>query len=516
MKCLPIIPLPNTIAPGPGACDLQPGVAIRCGSPQLTEAADSLRDDLAELGIVATESGQPIDLTLAPSEREAYELEISPGGITIQGDEAGVFYGVQSLRQLLMLREGAAPSVPCCRITDRPRFSWRGYMLDESRHFFGKEYVKKLLDWMALLKLNRFHWHLTDEPAWRIEIRKYPKLAEVGGRGCYSDPSAPVAFYTQDDIRDIVEYARRRHIVIVPEIDMPGHATAANRAYPEFSGGGSERCPDFTFNPGNEATYAYLEDILSEVADLFPGPWLHLGGDEVHFGNEQWNRDKHVQALMAREGIETLKDVEFHFIRRMSAFLKSLGKTCVGWDEIVDSGVPADQAVVMWWRHDLPGMRDAAFGHGFNTILCPRVPCYFDFVQHGSHDWGRRWQGAFGTVDALYGFPTEADIPVDSPDLVMGIQGNLWTERVRGGARADFMSFPRLQALAEAGWTDPGNKGLSSFHQRIERMFPLMKQAGIAYFDCLHPAATPEIPGVDKATGAAALEEEIQAGMADA
>ena len=446
---------------------------------------------------------------------EGYSIEIDATSITISASTPqGAFYGVQTLRQLLGLSpsETLAPSIPCLMIRDEPRFQWRGFMLDESRHFFGKSYVKKILDWMALLKMNRFHWHLTDEPAWRLEIKRYPKLTEIGATGSWSDPRAPRAYYTQDDVREIVTYAAERHIVIVPEIDMPGHATAANRAYPEYSGGGSERCPDFTFNPGKEETYTYLEGILQETMDLFPGKWLHFGADEVHFGNEQWNNDPDVLALMARERYCDLKQVEYYFAKRMVEFINRHGKTAIGWDEVVGSDIPIDSLTVMWWRHDLTDVLARSYVKGFPTILCPRLPCYFDFVQDDAHAWGRRWgKDGYGTLEELHAYPPDTHLPKQTPGLLLGVQGNLWTERVQDTARADFMTFPRLIALAESAWSQPGNKDTQNFKRRLPRFFAVMNNEGTFYFNPLAPDSTTEIQGVDRNTGATKLEEELQA-----
>ena len=256
---------------------------------------------------------------------EGYSIEASRSLIKVTGgSEAGVFYGLQTVKQ--MEDHGG---VRTGLITDRPRYSWRGFMLDEARHFSGKDRVKMLLDHMAELKMNRFHWHLTDAQGWRIEIKAYPKLTEIGAIGTHSDPNAPRAYYTQDDIREIVAYAAERHITVIPEIDMPGHATAANRSYPEFNGGGSPTQPDFTFNPGKESTYAYLTAILREVAELFPGEYLHLGGDEVNYGSEAWLSNYHVRRLMKHEKLSTLEDVEGYFLHRMADSVAVLGKKLI-------------------------------------------------------------------------------------------------------------------------------------------------------------------------------------------
>lgn len=438
---------------------------------------------------------------------ESYTLKVTPQCIDMHAsDPAGLFYAAQTLRQLLPTAiefdvpiEGVEWTVPCVEITDAPRYGWRGLMLDESRHFFGKEAVLDLLDRMALYKLNRFHWHLTDEPGWRVEIMQYPRLTEIGSVGNCSDPDAPARFYTQQDIREVIAYAAARNIVVIPEIDMPGHATAANRAYPEYSGGGSERLPDFTFNPGKEKTYSYLNDILGEIADLFPGPWLHYGGDEVHFGNQQWACNPDVQAMMEKEGLKDIRQMEHYFNRRMSDSIKQLGKTTIGWDEIVDAGVPAEQAVVMWWRHDKPKQLIKALGAGYRTVLCPRRPCYFDFVQHDSHKWGRRWDGGFNTVESVYVYPVlPKDVTPQQEKLVLGLQGNLWTETVANRTRMEFMIHPRLAALAEAAWTKADQKDWGNFKSRLPGLFKRHEILGDTYFNCLDPAATPEPKGVKK------------------
>ena len=415
---------------------------------------------------------------------------------------AGLFYGVQTVRQLLpagiedpSIAKNSKLELPIIKITDQPRYGWRGLMLDESRAFFGKETVKKLLDRMALYKMNRFHWHLTDSPGWRIEIKKYPKLTTVGAVGNHIDPDAEAKFYTQQDIKEIVEYAAKRHIVIIPEIDMPGHATAANRAYPEFSGGGSKKHPEFTFNPGYEGTYVYLENILKEVTELFPGKWLHYGGDEVSFGNKQWIDIKHVKQLMKDEELTDIGQVEHYFNRRMADVIKKLGKVTVGWDEIVQAGVPNDNALIMWWRHDKPQQLNTAIENGFDVVLCPRIPCYFDFVQHDSHKYGRRWKG-FCDIDSVYQYPKfPKDYTKQQHEQIKGIQANLWTERIQNKKRLDFMTFPRLAAISEAAWTIEKNKDLADFRKRLKTLLARHDVLGDYYFNFFDPKQTPEPAG---------------------
>jgi hexosaminidase len=497
-----IIPRPLSETPGQGV--FVPGDAPRIAAAgPARSAGDHLAAALRAAGCAsaAVARGGPagirlaVDSTLGDLGPEGYALDISTTGLLLRASTpAGLFYGVQTIRQMLPTAAGRGTRVeaPCSSITDRPRFSWRGAMLDESRHFFGKEEVKRLLDLMALYKLNRFHWHLTDEPAWRIEIKKHPKLTSVGGHGSFSDKNAPAQFYTQDEVREIVDYAAARYIEVIPEIDMPGHATAANRAYPEFSGGGSEKHPDFTFHPGREGTYRYLEDILREVARLFPSPWLHLGGDEVSFGWEKWKDDPEVKALMQRESLASQADVEHYFIRRMSKVINRLGKTVVGWDEIADAGLDPEGSVVMWWRHDKKGQLDKALAAGFPIVLCPRHPLYFDFVQHESHKVGRRWSG-FNAWERVYDFPNLPETTAaGDPKLILGMQANLWTETVQTARRMQFMFYPRLAALAEAAWTAAERKDEADFKAALPQELKRLEAFGVCFFNPFDPASTPE------------------------
>jgi hexosaminidase len=428
---------------------------------------------------------------------ERYTLRIFPGGVVIQApSRTGVFYAIQSLLQLATRAPGR-PGVefPAVEIRDEPRFGWRGVLLDESRHFFGKATVRELLDVMAWLKLNRFHWHLTDEPGWRIEIRKYPRLTTVGALGNHVDPGAPAQFYTQGDIREIVAYAAERGITIVPEIDMPGHATAATRAYPEISAGGAPPWVGFTFNPAREETYQFLEDVLREVTELFPGRYVHLGGDEVHFGNQSWSTDPEIVAFTRRHGLKDAADLERYFIRRMARVVTSLGKVPMGWDEISSAGVPPADSAVIWWRHDKPEVLTALVNGGYHVVLSPRIPCYFDFVQDPSHTQGRRWEGEFNPLDRVYRFPEPALgtlVPVGREDAVMGIEACLWTETIHTPARLWFMALPRLAAFAEAAWTPATAKDWPAFQARLSGFEAEMARRGLRGFDPVDPRSTPE------------------------
>ncbi|BDS08802.1 beta-hexosaminidase [Oceaniferula spumae] len=414
-----------------------------------------------------------------------YHLSILPTVANIYADSAsGHFYGLQTLCQLLRTSEhnDGARTLPCAEISDAPRFGWRGYMLDESRHFSGTEAVKRTLDAMAYYKMNRFHWHLTDSHGWRIEIKKYPKLTTVGGIGNLTDPKAPAAFYTQEQIKDIVAYAKARHITVIPEIDMPGHANAAVRAYPQYSGGKSSKHGEFTFNPADEATDAFLKDILTEVAALFPDAGIiHYGGDEVHFGWDKWPELPQVKKIMEKDNLK-LKDVERLFNQRLAKVINELGYKTGGWDELSGAGLPRDKTLLFWWRHDKPQALDYALKEGYEVVLCPRRPCYLDFVQHESHKSGRRW-GGFNPLADTYGFPDALEMPENYRGKVLGIQACLWTETTVTQERRDFMAYPRLLALAEAAWTPTKRKEFANFESRLKLHLPQLKQRGIGYYD---------------------------------
>jgi hexosaminidase len=441
------------------------------------------------------------------TKNETYRLKVEPKQITIEaGFPEGCFYGLQSLVQLLH-SAGKGGKIACGEISDQPRYGWRGIMLDESRHFFGEAEVKKILDMMALHKLNKFHWHLTDAQGWRIEIRQYPLLTKIGAKGNNTDPDAEAQFYTQKQISGIVQYAADRFIEVIPEIDMPGHATAAAKAYPEFSGGGSQKYPDFTFNPGKEGTYQFLTNILREVGQLFPSKFIHLGGDEVSFGNQQWADMPDIQQLMKHQNLKNLLDVEHYFIRRMGDSLQKLGKTMIGWDEIVATGLP-NHPIVMWWRHDQPKMLDLAIKNNYEVILCPRIPLYFDFVQHNSHKSGRKWAGKFAPIETVYDFPSDqltGGISVATP-LVRGIQANLWSETMHTANRLEFMLFPRISALAESAWTNQENKSFSNFQTRMKKMTDLYQKSGVHFFNFEDPTGGNEIVGPEKSKGAVKTE----------
>lgn len=500
----PVIPRPMSFSPDAGVLDPRALRGIVVSDASFGDAARYLQLQLLErrgltLGASATAGNDPVVTIRKQSgiPEEGYRLEVAPRGVHIlASDPHGAFNGAVTLLQLICLAPG--DSVAACHIADQPAMSWRGLMLDESRHFFGKKTVEQLLDWMAFYKLDRLHWHLTDAPGWRIEIGRYPRLALVGGIGNYSDSLAPAAYYTRQDIAEIVAYARARFITIVPEIDMPGHAAAANRAYPEFDGGGSATNPDFTFNPGKEGTYAYLTGILREVNVLFPSGMIHIGGDEVSYGSGHWTSFPEVQQLMADKGFKTAKDVERYFVQRMADSVLAMGDRVMGWDEIAQADIPGHRAVIFWWRHEQPASLKTSLDKGYQVVLCPRIPFYLDFVQAARDLSGRRWSdGSFSSEQLIYAYSADRYPGVVTPEnrhLILGLQGNLWTERVASTDRLQYLLFPRMAAVAEAAWTPlAARNDYPGFVQRVGLQDVLYQQAHLKYYDLTHPERTPEI-----------------------
>ena len=406
---------------------------------------------------------------------EAYELHIKKSGIVIKAaDDAGRFYALQSLNQL-----AEEETMYCGVIKDEPRFKWRGFMLDEARHFFGKEQVKQVLDMMARYKLNRFHWHLSDDQAWRIEIKAFPELTTVGGIGCYSDSKAPARFYTQDEIREILAYAAERHIEVIPEIDMPGHASAFNRVMPALKGN------DRTVNPGKEETYSTLKAIYSELADLFPGRYIHIGGDEVN--KNGWDKLPEVKVLMEKEGLKSLNEVEEYFCRRLADIITSLDKNVVAWDDLIDSGTSPEGKVMLWWHTEHPEFLGQGADKGFDMVVCPDRPFYLDFVQDPDDKEGHLvWIKAVNYMKEIYEYKIE-----DNPKVI-GVQSNLWSERVITHPRREYMIYPRILALAEKAWSLDSNIDYSAFLKRVEKEYKYLDSKDIFYYDFRNPERHPE------------------------
>ena len=504
---LDVIPQPNATTYNSGDFTINSKTVVISASSQyiketkaLTEYFKTTFDLSIKTGLKPSGSNQIILKENSGLGEEEYIITSNKKNIICEASTpAGMFYAMQTLIQAFDNSE-KKHTIAAMTLRDSPRYAWRGLMLDESRHFFGKEVVKQLLDVMAYLKMNRFHWHLTDEPGWRIEIKKYPKLTEIGAEGNWHDSKAPRKFYTQDEVREIVAYASERHIMVIPEIDMPGHAIAANRAYPEFSAGGTGRWKDFTFHPTRETTYKFIDDVLTEVAQLFPAPYIHIGGDEVHYGNQIWFTDPEIQQFIKDNDLKNEVGLEHYFVRRACDIVNSKDRIMIGWDEIIASGVTPNKAVVMWWRHDKPDQLVAALEKGFDVIMTPRIPCYFDFVQHESHKIGRRWSGTFNTMQTIYSFPDNlSNLITNHTNKIWGMQASLWTERIADVNRLNFMLFPRLAGIAENAWTNPKSKDYSRFEKNIKNFLRYLDKKGINYFNLFEPESTPEPWGPDKA-----------------
>ncbi|MBC8986755.1 beta-N-acetylhexosaminidase [Pedobacter sp. N36a] len=501
----PIIPLPSSAVKGNGSFLLQTNTPLVFNDDALKPIAQYLQAELLKsqqlpIGIQPNSGKSPaIKLVLSPKKKngsEAYALDIGAEAITITAkDVSGAFYGATSLMQLIRQTKKVKGSIilNAWKIEDQPAYGWRGFMLDESRFFFGMEKVKSIIDWMSFYKLNKLHWHLTDEPAWRLEIKKYPKLTLIGGIGDFMNEFTPAQYYTQEQIKEVVAYAAQRFITVIPEIDMPGHATAANKAYPEYSGGGGPGHPEFTFNPGKEGTYAYLTNILKETNVLFPSAMIHLGGDEVSYGNHKWITDPDIAALMKSKNLAGTKEVETYFMKRMADSVYQMNAKLLVWDEMAAAGLPKDKTIIFWWRHDQPQVLTQALSKGYETVLCPRLPLYFDFVQDSTHNNGRKWGKLYNPIANVYSFSADNyQSQTVAKNQILGIQANLWTEAVPNMQRLDYLLFPRISALAEAAWSPKTGKNFPAFMERLKGHFALYEQAGIYYYDPTKPGKYPE------------------------
>jgi hexosaminidase len=429
---------------------------------------------------------------------EAYSLSIEPTGIRIQAaGSAGMFYGLTTLWQLLAHQPGTSGKLPTLDILDAPEFQWRGLMLDSARHMQSAEFIKRYIDWMSLHKLNVLHWHLTDDQAWRLEIKAYPKLTSVGG---YRVPAgaAPAAdidpatgkprlyggFYSHDEIRDIVAHAAKRHITVVPEVDVPGHASAAIAAYPELGVDGFKAenvSADWgifnnVFNL-EESTFDFLEAVLAEVVMLFPSEFIHLGGDEVNLG--QWKSSERITQRMQELGIKDFQSLQNFYVERLQDYLDQYDRRVIGWDEILESDLPP-HAAVMSWRGVKGAIEAAEKGH--QTVLSPSPVFYLDHIQTTAAD-APPGRGGIVTVRDIYEFDPLPDTLKENRQLLLGLQANLWTEHIRTEKRAAYMTFPRAAAIAELGWAPASNRNWDSFAPRLGVHMGRLQALGI-------PAAT--------------------------
>ena len=430
-----------------------------------------------------------IVLSLSETEeggRESYTLNVKKSGIEIiGGGPAGVFYGAQTLRQMLPLDNADGDlTVPCVRIKDRPRFKWRGAHLDVCRHFFPVRFVKKYIDILAMYKINTFHWHLTEDQGWRIEIEKYPRLTEISSRRAETmgDGRPHAGFYRQHEIREVVRYAAERYITVVPEIEMPGHSVAVLAAFPELSCTGGPFKVKTTWGvhedvycAGNDEVFVFLEDVLGEVLELFPSTFIHIGGDECP--KVRWKECPKCQARISEEGLADEHELQSWFIRRIEKYLLAEGRRLIGWDEILEGGL-APNATVMSWRGTDGGIAAAKAGH--DVVMSPTSHCYLDNY-HGKHDEPKAI-GGFLPVEKVYSFdPVPGSLSADEKKHILGAQVNLWTEYIATTDHAEYMLLPRLCALSEVVWSKQEKRGFDDFSKRLAVHYERLDAMGVNF-----------------------------------
>jgi hexosaminidase len=508
-----IIPQPTVVQPRPGAVPLDAITQI-----VLSDAVDLELQSLAQYarGVLQADGGlaphispsaevsAPVGalaLLLTPdatgTNPEEYVLVVEPMSVTISAPtHAGLFYGLQTLRQLLPVagsNDEGTRVIPAVEIRDKPRFGYRGMHLDVARHFFPVAFVKRYIDLLATYKMNTFHWHLTEDQGWRIEIQQYPRLTQIGS--CrketileknfdpyVGDGTPYCGFYTQDEIREVVDYARQRYVTIIPEIEMPGHSTAALAAYPELActEGPFEVATVWGVHPDiycpTDVTFTFLENVLAEVMELFPGSYIHIGGDEAP--KTRWEESELAQEVIRREGLADEHELQSYFVRRIERFLSDNGRRLIGWDEILEGGL-APEATVMSWRGVVGGIEAARLGH--DVIMTPYSHVYFDYYQ-GDPTFEPLAIGGYTSLEKVYAFePVPQELTADEARHVLGAQGNVWTEYMKTPGQVEYMAVPRMLALAEVVWSPPSARDWSSFSRRLASQFTRLDRRGINY-----------------------------------
>lgn len=494
-KGIDVIPMPRSVEYHSGNFTISPETKFYTNLS--AESRQALTDYLegTSLGSVpfaeSATGNNGIELNLCDSSivtgNEAYRIEIDKKGIRLSAStETGIFYGLQTLLQLLNNSDNK--TLPALTINDSPRFPYRGLHLDVSRHFFDKEFVKKQLDAMAYFKMNRLHWHLTDGAGWRIEIKKYPSLTSfaawrpfdklndwwVGGRTfCeQDDPRAVGGYYTQDDIREVVAYAAERHITIIPEIEMPGHSEEVLATYPELSCSGKPYV-NADFCIGTEKTFEFLENVLLEVIDLFPSEYIHIGGDEA--SKSSWKTCPRCQKRMADEHLNSVDELQSYMIHRIEKFLNDHGRKIIGWDEIIEGGL-SPTATVMSWRGEEGGIKAVKAGN--QAIMTPGKYCYLDAFQDAPNTQPMAI-GGYLTLEKVYSFePVPDSLSTKEAELILGVQGNVWTEHIPTPEHYEYMIYPRILALAEIGWSPSEVKKWDNFHTRALQAVNILREQG--------------------------------------
>jgi len=516
----PVIPLPKEMILKEGYFSFSPQIKIVCKDEDLKNDLTWFNDYLEKYyGYKLYIISYPIKTppagqaganhiffqkteTTSPS-KEKYELNVSPGNITIKADSggAGFFYALQTLVQLLPPQEikslKLAPqktfSIQCLSIKDEPRFQWRGMHLDVCRHFFPVSFVKKYLDLLAQYKINTFHWHLTEDQGWRIEIKKYPGLTSVGAWrkgtmvGSYKNQKYDTirygGFYTQEQIKEVVAYADKLHITVIPEIEMPGHSLAAIAAYPWLSCSGKKQ--EVAKGWGvfddvyctKDSVFNFLQDVLDEVITLFPGKYIHIGGDECP--KTRWKTCKTCQDVIKKAAIKDEHELQSLFIKRIENYLNSKGKQIIGWDEILEGGL-APNAAVMSWRGTAGGIAAAKQKH--NVVMSPGKPCYFDHYQSKNKAAEPLAIGGYNPVDSIYLYdPVPSVLSKEEQQFILGAQANVWTEYIISEKQVEYMAMPRMCALGEILWTPKENKNMADFKTRLKLHCKMLDNQQINY-----------------------------------
>ncbi|SDX40006.1 hexosaminidase [Hydrobacter penzbergensis] len=501
-----IIPQPAKMEVGQGHFTIDANTKIIVSGAGMEKSARFLNDYLQKfygfnLKVIKGKAASGIVLKQAAMTNGvdgAYTMNIDKSGVTIAGHtENGTFYGIQSLIQLLPLEKSKTFTVPFLSIEDRPRFAYRGMHLDVGRHFFPVDFIKKYIDFIAMYKLNTFHWHLTEDQGWRIEIRQYPRLTSVGGfrngtiigryPGKGNDGIRRGGFYTQQQVKEIVKYASDRYITVIPEIELPGHSSAAIAAYPQLSCFPDESTkhpaktawhgdstgkqvqqvwgvfPD-VFAP-TEYTFKFLENVLDEVIALFPSKYIHIGGDECP--KESWKRSAFCQQLIKEKGLKDEHGLQSYFIQRIEKYLNSKGRQIIGWDEILEGGL-APNATVMSWRGEQGGIEAARQKH--NVIMTPGGWMYFDHSQDKKED--SVTIGGYTTVQKVYSYePIPKELSAEDAKYVLGAQANIWTEYMNNVSKVEYMIFPRMSALSEVLWSQQSQRNWNRFDQKLRAEF---------------------------------------------
>lgn len=507
-----IIPLPNSVEIIDSFFTIDESTGITYDD-NFKVSAQFLKDFIESGSPIHLKEGNDIQFKLDQNlGSEAYHLTVSKEGITIKAStDQGAFYAVQTLRQLMSvsIENGTFSedeiNIQAVTIKDQPQFKYRGMHLDVARHMFSVDFIKKYIDALVLLKMNTFHWHLTDDQGWRIEIKKYPKLQEVSAYrdetlvGHYSDQPHQFdgkrygGYYTQQEVKDVVQYAKARFVTVIPEIEMPGHAQAAIAAYPEL---GCTSTGSVTNEPievakkwgvfeeiycPNQKTFTFLEDVLDEVLELFPSKYIHIGGDEAP--KTRWKNCTHCQDLIKKEGLKDEHHLQSYFITKMEAYLNSKGRQIIGWDEILEGGL-APNATVMSWRGTSGAVEAAKSGH--NVVMTPTSHCYFDYYQSENEDEPLAI-GGFLPLEKVYGFnPIPEELTTEESKYVLGAQGNIWTEYIPTEKHLEYMAFPRMLALSEVVWSKLKHKDYKDFVSRLENFHQRLDALDINYANHLY------------------------------